>query len=158
MGNIWTGCLKSASDFQKDENGTVIISGGEIEDCRFGRPIDTNDFQKDEDGDVVISGEKFEDSRKDTSDFQKDEDSDAIISEEKFDDYRKETTDFQEQNEEGMAPGNAGLLRHQTKMEKQRAGWAQKGAEQMKRLWNYSPFERKVKQILDNPEDYGKFV
>ena len=49
-------------------------------------------------------------------------------------------------------------VQNQTKMEKQRAGWAQKGAEQMKRLWNYGPFERKVKQLLDNPKDYGKFV
>ena len=48
--------------------------------------------------------------------------------------------------------------KNQTNMEKQRAQWALKEAAQMKRLWNYSPFERKVKQLLDNPEDYGKFM
>ena len=47
---------------------------------------------------------------------------------------------------------------NQTIMEKQRIWFARKEASQMKRLWNYGPFERKVKQILDNPEDYGKFV
>jgi len=44
---------------------------------------------------------------------------------------------------------------NQTIMEKQRIWFARKEASQMKRLWNYGPFERKVKQILDNPEDYA---
>ena len=47
---------------------------------------------------------------------------------------------------------------NQTNLEKQYADWARKEAAQMRRLWNYSPFERKVKQLLDNPEDYGKFM
>jgi len=44
---------------------------------------------------------------------------------------------------------------NQTNLEKQYADWARKEAAQMRRLWNYSPFERKVKQLLDNPEDYA---
>ena len=36
--------------------------------------------------------------------------------------------------------------------------WVKNQVEKMKRLWNFGPFERKIKQIIEKPGDYGKKI
>ena len=36
--------------------------------------------------------------------------------------------------------------------------WAMRERKMIRKLWNFKPFERKIKQLLNNPEDYGKLI
>ena len=51
-----------------------------------------------------------------------------------------------------------GMETHGIKPRKTIVVWARKERRKMKKLWNFSPFERKVKELLDNPGHYGKLI